>query len=100
METKKQMENYNKLMEKIHIEQNKGEKVTQKQKVKEYILSKGNKPLKYDIIANALNIKIPNVRRILGQGIFSNDFERVSRGFYIVKKEEEKTSIKNDNDII
>ena len=70
-------------------------KVTQKQKVKEYILSKGNKPLKYDVIAYALNIKVPNVRRILGQGIFSNDFERVGRGFYIVKKDV-KTDIKND----
>ena len=57
------------------------------------------RPLKYDVIANDLNIKVPNVRRILGQGIFSNDFERVSRGFYIVKTDV-KTDVKNDNDII
>ena len=44
---------------------------TQKQQVKEYILNKGNNPLKYDVIAYALNIKAPNVRRILGQGVFT-----------------------------
>ena len=61
-------------------------KVTQKQKVKNYILENGNKALKYDVIASALNIRVPNVRRILGQGVFCNDFERVSRGFYIVNE--------------
>tara|TARA_Y100001938_G_scaffold140663_1_gene209198 strand:- start:570 stop:875 length:306 start_codon:yes stop_codon:yes gene_type:complete len=70
-------------------------KETQKEKVKNYILENGNKPLKYDVIASALNIRVPNVRRILGQGVFSNDFERVSRGFYIVKKDV-KTDVKND----
>ena len=79
-------------------------KITQKQKVKNFILNNGNKPLKYNTIAYALNIRVPNVRRILGQGVFSNDFERVSRGFYIVNEkklhDEFKEVMKNASKVI
>ena len=79
-------------------------KQTQKERVKNYILENGNEPCKYDTIEYALNIKVPNVRRILGQGVFSNDFERVSRGFYIVNEkklhDEFKEVMKNASKVI
>ena len=48
----------------------------------EYFIQTGNKPLHYSIISNDLNILIPNMRRILGQGTLKGIFKRVSSGTY------------------
>ena len=58
--------------------------MTQLQKVIEYFIINNNEPFHYSDIANELNILVPNMRRILGQGELKNIFTRVSAGVYKV----------------
>lgn len=54
----------------------------QQQAVIEYFIINNNEPFHYSEIANDLNILVPNMRRILGQGELKGIFVRVSAGVY------------------
>ena len=54
----------------------------QQQAVIEYFIINNNEPFHYSEIANDLNILVPNMRRILGQGELKGIFTRVSAGVY------------------
>ena len=54
----------------------------QQQAVIEYFIINNNEPFHYSEIANDLNILVPNMRRILGQGELKRIFVRVSAGVY------------------
>ena len=68
--------------------------MTQKEQVIQYFKENKNKPTHYKDIANKLNILIPNMRRILGQGCLKNIFTRVSKGVYELNTNKE---VKIDN---
>jgi hypothetical protein len=63
--------------------QQKTEKKTQKEKVKEVIDQKGEASIKD--IADITGILEPNIRRILGVGAKQGEFERVDTGVYRIK---------------
>ena len=54
----------------------------QQQAVIEYFIINNNEPFHYSEIASDLNILVPNMRRILGQGELKGIFARVSAGVY------------------
>ena len=54
----------------------------QEQKVIEYFIQYKNKPKHFEQVSNDLNILVPNVRRILGQGTLKGVFNRVATGVY------------------
>ena len=56
--------------------------MTQKQQVIKYFKENKNEPKHFKTIANDLNILVPNMRRILGQGTLKDIFKRVSKGVY------------------
>jgi len=56
--------------------------ITQQQQVVEFFIINGNQSIHYKKLANQLNILVPNMRRILGQGEKNNIFIRVSPGKY------------------
>ena len=58
--------------------------MTQLQKVIEYFIINNNESFHYSDIANDLDILVPNMRRILGQGELKAIFTRVSAGVYKV----------------
>ena len=55
---------------------------TQQQLVIEYFITNNNQPIHYSELAQELNILIPNMRRILGQGTLKGIFSRISNGIY------------------
>ena len=55
---------------------------TQLQKVIEYFIINNNEPTHYKDLAIELEILIPNMRRILGQGELKGIFNRVYKGVY------------------
>ena len=63
--------------------------MTQKQQVKQYFEDNQNKAMHFKTIANELNILVPNMRRILGQGTLKGEFIRVSKGVYKLNKDVE-----------
>ena len=62
--------------------------MTQKQKVIKYFKENKNEPKHFKTIANDLNILVPNMRRILGQGTLKDIFIRVSKGVYKLNNED------------
>tara|TARA_R100000781_G_scaffold114532_1_gene85585 strand:- start:374 stop:556 length:183 start_codon:yes stop_codon:yes gene_type:complete len=60
--------------------------MTQKQQVIQYFGDTQNEPKHFKIISKKLNILVPNMRRILGQGTLKGIFERVSKGVYKLNK--------------
>ena len=56
--------------------------ITQQQQVVEFFIINDNQSIHYKKLANQLNILVPNMRRILGQGEKNNIFIRVSPGKY------------------
>ena len=54
----------------------------QEQKVIEYFIQNNNESKHFEQVANDLNILVPNVRRILGQGTLKGVFNRVAVGVY------------------
>tara|TARA_R100001594_G_scaffold126309_1_gene163500 strand:- start:984 stop:1259 length:276 start_codon:yes stop_codon:yes gene_type:complete len=65
--------------------------MTQKEQVKQYFENNNNEPKHFKVIANELNILVPNIRRILGQGTLKGEFVRVSKGVYKLNKDVEIT---------
>tara|TARA_Y100000004_G_scaffold162633_1_gene191528 strand:- start:595 stop:783 length:189 start_codon:yes stop_codon:yes gene_type:complete len=57
-------------------------KPTQLQKVIEYYIINNNDVMHFKTLANDLDILVPNMRRILGQGTLKGIFSRVSSGNY------------------
>ena len=57
-------------------------KETQTQKVKKWFLENDNAQMYYQDLAHELNILVPNMRRILGQGTLKGIFTRVHKGIY------------------
>ena len=60
--------------------------MTQQQKTIQYFEENKNEPTQYKDIASAINILIPNMRRILGQGTIKGIFLRVNKGTYKLNK--------------
>jgi predicted transcriptional regulator of viral defense system len=56
--------------------------IKQEQKVIEYFIQNNNAPKHFEEVAEDLEILIPNVRRILGQGTLKGTFKRVAIGVY------------------
>jgi len=56
--------------------------IKQEQKVIEYFIQNNNKSKHFEKVAEDLQILIPNVRRLLGQGTLKGVFNRVSVGVY------------------
>ena len=86
----------------VKAPQRKEIKVTQKQQVIKYFKENKNEAKHFKTIANDLNILVPNMRRILGQGTLKGIFERVSKGVYKLNNQDSlsvDTAIKL-NDII
>ena len=54
----------------------------QEQKVIEYFIQNKNEPKHFEKVAQELEILIPNMRRILGQGTLKGVFNRVDVGVY------------------
>ena len=71
-------------------------KETQAKKVEKWFLENDNTQMYYKDLANELNILVPNMRRILGQGTLKGIFTRVHKGIYKLNLEEENTTIKED----
>ncbi len=67
--------------------------MTQKQQVIKYFKENKNEPKHFKTIANDLNILVPNMRRILGQGTLKGIFERVSKGVYKLNQNENTLSV-------
>ena len=61
--------------------------MTQKEQVKQYFEENNNEPKHFKTIANELNILVPNMRRILGQGTLKGEFVRVAKGVYKLDNE-------------
>lgn len=70
--------------------------MTQKKQVIKYFKENKNEAKHFKTIANDLNILVPNMRRILGQGTLKGIFTRVSIGTYKLNNEDNKTNIKED----
>ncbi len=76
--------------------------MTQKKQVIKYFKENKNEAKHFKTIANDLNILVPNMRRILGQGTLKGIFVRVAKGVYKLNNEDSlsmDTAIKL-NDII
>jgi hypothetical protein len=76
--------------------------MTQQKQVIKYFKDNQNKPAHFKSIANELNILVPNMRRILGQGTLKGVFTRVSKGVYKLDNQDSlsmNTAIKL-NDVI
>ena len=76
--------------------------MTQKQQVIKYFKENKNEAKHFKTIANDLNILVPNMRRILGQGTLKGIFTRVAKGVYKLNNQDSlsmDTAIKL-NDII
>ena len=69
--------------------------MTQKQQVIKYFKENKNEPKHFKTIANNLNILVPNMRRILGQGTLKDIFTRVSKGVYKLNNQDIKPNFKN-----
>ena len=54
----------------------------QLEKVVEYFIQNNNEPKHFEKVAKDLEILIPNVRRILGQGTLKGVFNRLDVGVY------------------
>lgn len=65
----------------------------QEQKVIEYFIQNNNEAKHFEQVAEDLNILVPNVRRILGQGTLRGIFNRVSVGIYEFAHYETKQDI-------
>lgn len=65
----------------------------QEQKVIEYFIQNNNESKHFEQVANDLNILVPNVRRILGQGTLKGVFNRVNVGVYEFAHYETKQEI-------
>ena len=61
-------------------------KLTQQQKVIKWYNDNNNMPTHYKIIGEELDILIPNMRRVLGQGTLKNIFIRTNKGIYKLNK--------------
>lgn len=72
--------------------------MTQTQQVIKYFNDTNNEEMHFKEIASELEILVPNMRRILGQGTLKGIFERVSRGVYRLNNEDDAndTEIKRD----
>ena len=68
--------------------------MTQQKQVIKYFKDNKNKPMHFKSIANELNILVPNMRRILGQGTLKGIFTRVSKGVYKLNTEDVKPNFK------
>lgn len=69
--------------------------MTQKQQVIKYFKENKNEAKHFKTIANDLNILVPNMRRILGQGTLKGIFTRVSKGVYKLNNQDIKPDFKN-----
>tara|TARA_R100000655_G_C2962430_1_gene189131 strand:- start:187 stop:477 length:291 start_codon:yes stop_codon:yes gene_type:complete len=56
--------------------------IKQEQKVIEYFIQNNNESKHFEEVAEDLQILIPNIRRILGQGTLKGTFKRVAIGCY------------------
>ena len=65
--------------------------MTQQKQVIKYFKENQNKPMHFKNIANELNILVPNMRRILGQGTLKGIFVRVAKGIYKLNNEDKLT---------
>ena len=68
--------------------------MTQKEIVIDYFNSNGNEPTHYSKVSEDTEIKVDNMRRILGMGVHDNTFIRVDKGIYIYNQ---KSELKNLN---
>lgn len=62
--------------------------MTQKNIVIDYFKKNNNKPLHFKELASELNILVPNMRRILGEGTLKGIFTRISKGVYKLNNED------------
>lgn len=69
----------------------------QKEQVKQWFLNNNNCAIHYKDLAHELNILVPNMRRILGQGTIKNEFVRVASGIYKLNKDNQLKPNKNNN---
>ena len=69
--------------------------MTQKQQVIKYFEKNNNKQKHFKTIANDLDILVPNMRRILGQGTLKGIFTRVAKGIYKLNNQDIKPDFKN-----
>ena len=60
--------------------------LTQLQRVINWYNDNNNVSTHYKIIANELDILVPNMRRVLGQGTLKEIFIRTNRGTYKLNK--------------
>ena len=67
--------------------------MTQKEQVIKYFEKNNNKQKHFKDIANDLNILVPNMRRILGQGTLKGVFVRVAKGVYKLNQNENTLSV-------
>ena len=67
--------------------------MTQQKQVIKYFKKNQNKPMHFKSIANELNILVPNMRRILGQGTLKGVFARVSKGVYKLNQNKNTLSV-------
>ena len=65
--------------------------MTQQKQVIKYFKENQNKSMHFKAIANELNILVPNMRRILGQGTLKGIFTRVAKGVYKLNNEDKLT---------
>ena len=72
--------------EKRRLEKKPKKKLTQLQKVINWYNENNNVSTHYKIIANELDILVPNVRRVLGQGTLKDIFTRTNKGTYRLNK--------------
>ena len=70
--------------------------MTQKEQVIKYFEKNNNKQKHFKTIANELNILVPNMRRILGEGTLKGIFTRVDKGIYKLNNEDNQKTIKED----
>ena len=69
----------------------------QEQKVIEYFIQNNNESKHFEQVAEDLNILVPNVRRILGQGTLKGIFNRVNVGVYEFAHYETEQEITKNN---
>ena len=72
--------------EKRRLEKKPKKKLTQLQKVINWYNENNNVSTHYNIIADELDIFVPNVRRVLGQGTLKDIFIRSNKGTYKLNK--------------
>tara|TARA_Y100001963_G_C6475045_1_gene306295 strand:+ start:174 stop:473 length:300 start_codon:yes stop_codon:yes gene_type:complete len=74
--------------------------IKQEQKVIEYFIQNDNEPKHFEEVAEDLEILVPNVRRILGQGTLKGTFNRIAIGVYEFAHYETETETEKDKELL